>query len=35
MTKMTREELTEYVPHREPMLLIDEVTINPDGTVME
>jgi beta-hydroxyacyl-ACP dehydratase FabZ len=30
---MTREELKEYVPHREPMLLVDEVDINPDGTV--
>ena len=33
MTKMTREELKEFVPHREPMLLVDEVDINPDGTV--
>ena len=29
---MTREEIKQYLPHREPMLLIDEVTMDPDGT---
>ena len=28
---MTREELKEFLPHREPMLLIDEVTIDDEG----
>lgn len=28
---MTREELKEYVPHREPMLLIDEIELGEDG----
>ena len=28
---MTKEELKEYLPHREPMLLIDESEIDADG----
>ena len=28
---MTREELKEYIPHREPMLLIDEIELGEDG----
>ena len=28
---MNREELKEYVPHREPMLLIDEVEVDEQG----
>lgn len=28
---MTREELKEYIPHREPMLLIDEIELGGDG----
>ncbi len=28
---MNREELKEYLPHREPMLLIDEIEIDGDG----
>lgn len=28
---MTREELKEYLPHREPMLLVDEIEIDDDG----
>lgn len=28
---MTREELKEYLPHREPMLLIDEIDIDEQG----
>ena len=28
---MTREELKEYLPHREPMLLIDEINIDEEG----
>lgn len=27
---MTKEELKKYLPHREPMLLIDEATIDED-----
>src|SRR5574344_368402 len=27
---MTREEIKEYIPHREPMLLIDEIDIDKD-----
>ena len=30
---MTREEIKEILPHREPMLLVDEVHFNGDGTV--
>ena len=30
---MNREELKEYMPHREPMLLLDEVDILDDGSV--
>lgn len=29
---MTREELKEYIPHREPMLLIDEIELGEDGS---
>ena len=29
---MNREELKEYLPHREPMLLVDEIEIGEDGT---
>ena len=29
---MTREEIKQHIPHREPMLLIDEVDMDPDGT---
>lgn len=28
---MTREELKEYLPHREPMLLVDEIEIDENG----
>ena len=28
---MNREELKEYLPHREPMLLVDEIEIDSDG----
>ena len=27
---MTREELKEYLPHREPMLLIDEINVDEE-----
>ena len=30
---MDREELRKYLPHRAPMLLVDEVRQDPDGTV--
>ncbi len=30
---MTREEIKEILPHREPMLLVDEIHENDDGTV--
>ena len=30
---MDREELKKYLPHREPMLLIDEIYLEDDGTV--
>ena len=29
---MTREEIQQYLPHREPMLLVDEMWLDPDGT---
>lgn len=29
---MTREELKNYLPHREPMLLADEAYLNEDGS---
>lgn len=29
---MNREELKNYLPHREPMLLIDEAYLNEDGS---
>lgn len=28
---MDREELKEYLPHREPMLLVDEIEIDSEG----
>lgn len=28
---MTREELKEYLPHREPMLLVDEITMDENN----
>ena len=28
---MNRDELKEYLPHREPMLLVDEIDIDSDG----
>lgn len=28
---MDREELKKYLPHREPMLLVDEIEIDQDG----
>ena len=28
---MKREELKEYLPHREPMLLVDEIEIDAEG----
>ena len=28
---MNREELKEYLPHREPMLLVDEIDIDSEG----
>lgn len=31
--KFSREELKEFVPHREPMLLIDEIEIDDQGVV--
>ena len=31
---MTRDELKEFLPHREPMLLIDEAEMNEDGTCL-
>ncbi len=30
---MTKEEIKKILPHREPMLLVDEVVENGDGTV--
>ena len=30
---MTREEIKDILPHREPMLLVDEAYKNEDGTV--
>lgn len=30
---MTREEIKDIIPHREPMLLVDEIHENDDGTV--
>ena len=29
---MNREEIKEILPHREPMLLVDEVVLNEDGS---
>ena len=31
---MNREELKEIMPHREPMLLIDEASLQEDGTAV-
>ena len=28
---MTRDELKDYLPHREPMLLVDEIEIDSEG----
>ena len=28
---MNREELKQYLPHREPMLLVDEIEIDEEG----
>jgi 3-hydroxyacyl-[acyl-carrier-protein] dehydratase len=28
---MNREELKQYLPHREPMLFVDEIDIDQDG----
>lgn len=28
---MNKEELKEYLPHREPMLLVDEIDVDADG----
>lgn len=28
---MDREEIQKHIPHRPPMLLVDEATIDPDG----
>lgn len=30
---MTKEEIKEILPHREPMLLVDDIIKNDDGTV--
>ncbi len=30
---MNREEIKELIPHREPMLLVDEIVANEDGSV--
>lgn len=29
---MNKEEIKEIIPHREPMLLVDEIYLNEDGT---
>ena len=29
---MNREELQKFLPHREPMLLVDEVMVEEDGS---
>ena len=29
---MNREEIMQHIPHREPMLLVDETTLDEDGT---
>lgn len=29
---MNREEIKQYLPHREPMLLVDDAVLNDDGT---
>ena len=29
---MDREEIKKHIPHREPMLLVDETSLDPDGT---
>ena len=30
---MTKEELKKYLPHREPMLLVDEINIDENGVL--
>jgi 3-hydroxymyristoyl/3-hydroxydecanoyl-(acyl carrier protein) dehydratases len=30
---MTREEIKNYLPHREPMLLVDDVTMEGDTAI--
>lgn len=30
---MTREEIQRYLPHREPMLLVDEIVVEAEGLV--
>lgn len=32
MIRMNREEIKNILPHREPMLLVDEAYLNDDGT---
>ena len=32
MISMDREEIKNILPHREPMLLVDEAYLNDDGT---
>lgn len=29
---MNRDEIKQYLPHREPMLLVDDMQLNADGT---
>ena len=29
---MNREEIQQFLPHRAPMLLVDELNLDPDGT---
>lgn len=31
---MTREEIKNVIPHREPMLLVDEIFVQEDGSVL-
>lgn len=30
--RMNKEEIKNIIPHREPMLLVDEIYLNEDGT---
>ena len=32
LTSMNREEIKNLLPHREPMLLVDEITVDEEGT---